>query len=81
MDYTLKINALELEIGELKNQLNEAIRNGDREKELVIHNRITAKDYQLTEIYKLSAPPCKNSFLFYSFALSNDPTVKEFLRN
>jgi hypothetical protein len=64
MDYAVKINALEEEIRELKNQLNEAIRNGKEEKELIIRQQINTNTQLLTELYRQNAPPGKNSLVF-----------------
>ena len=64
MDYTLKINALELKIEELEKQLNEAIRNGKEEKELVIRQQINTNTQLLTELLRQNDRPGKNSFVF-----------------
>ncbi len=64
MDYTLKINALELKIEELEKQLNEAIRNGKEEKELAIRQQINTNTQLLTELLRQNDRPGKNSFVF-----------------
>jgi hypothetical protein len=67
MDYIAKINSVELEIGELKNQLNEAIKNADREERIAIQNRITATQNTLNEYLRLFAPPAGKISSIFNF--------------
>jgi hypothetical protein len=48
-----KIDATEQKLVELEDDLRNVVATGDKEERLALQNRITAKEYQLTELYKL----------------------------
>jgi hypothetical protein len=72
MNNAAEIDAVKLEIRDLKEQLHEAKRNGNVEMELAIHNRITATQSTLTALYNLSAPGGKSSSVLNFRSIPNE---------
>ena len=71
MDYKAEINSAKEKIIKLENELNEEIRNGDKEMELLIRRGIDVNRELLTILYRLSAQRGKSLFVFYQFGILN----------